>query len=88
MRLDKFLCDALGLTRKEATKVLKSGEVTLNGVVQKSGSAKVTEACQVEWQERAIELYGPVTLCCINLRVLSAHMKMDLITPRWFCLMK
>lgn len=36
MRLDKFLCDALGATRKEATKILKSGEVTVNEQVQKA----------------------------------------------------
>ncbi len=35
MRLDKFLCDALGTTRKEATQLLKSGEVTVDDVVQK-----------------------------------------------------
>ncbi|MGR5488467.1 S4 domain-containing protein, partial [Vibrio alfacsensis] len=38
MRLDKFLCDALGATRKEATKIIKSGDVTVDGVVQKSGA--------------------------------------------------
>lgn len=59
MRLDKFLCDALGATRKEATKIIKSGEVTVNGVMQKSGAFKVTETCVVEWQEREIAKPGP-----------------------------
>lgn len=40
MRLDKFLCDALGATRKEATKILKSGEVTVNEQVQKKWCGK------------------------------------------------
>ncbi len=54
MRLDKFLCDALGATRKEATKIIKSGDVTVNGAVIKTGSHKLTEQCQVEWQAREI----------------------------------
>ncbi|RZQ88789.1 16S rRNA pseudouridine(516) synthase RsuA [Vibrio vulnificus] len=59
MRLDKFLCDALGATRKEATKILKSGEVTVNEQVQKSGAVKVTEECVVEWQGRELVTQGP-----------------------------
>jgi 16S rRNA pseudouridine516 synthase len=59
MRLDKFLCDALGATRKEATKIIKSGDVTVNGVMQKSGAFKVTEECVVEWQDREIARSGP-----------------------------
>ncbi|HAS6241379.1 TPA: 16S rRNA pseudouridine(516) synthase RsuA [Vibrio vulnificus] len=59
MRLDKFLCDALGATRKEATKILKSGEVTVNEQVQKSGAVKVTEKCVVEWQGRELVRQGP-----------------------------
>ncbi|WP_375753780.1 16S rRNA pseudouridine(516) synthase RsuA [Vibrio sp. HN007] len=59
MRLDKFLCDALGATRKEATKIIKSGDVTVNDAVQKSGAFKVTEECVVEWQGREITHKGP-----------------------------
>ena len=59
MRLDKYLCDALGATRKEATKIIKSGDVTLNDVIQKSGSVKVTDNCVVEWQGREIQKPGP-----------------------------
>ncbi len=59
MRLDKFLCDALGTTRKESTQILKTGEVTVDGVVQKSGSFKVTEQAEVEWQGREITQTGP-----------------------------
>ncbi|MDE1326148.1 16S rRNA pseudouridine(516) synthase RsuA [Vibrio aestuarianus] len=59
MRLDKFLCDALGATRKEATQIIKSGDVTVNGVTPKSGSYKVTESCEVEWQGREIKPQGP-----------------------------
>ncbi len=59
MRLDKYLCDALGATRKEVTKIIKSGDVTVNDIVQKSGSCKVTDECVVEWQGREIAKPGP-----------------------------
>lgn len=59
MRLDKFLCDALGATRKEATKIIKSGDVTVDGVIQKSGAFKVTEDNSVEWQDREVRMQGP-----------------------------
>ena len=59
MRLDKFLCDALGATRKEATKIIKSGDVTVDDVMQKSGAFKVTEDNCVEWQGREIAMQGP-----------------------------
>lgn len=59
MRLDKFLCDALGATRKEATKIIKSGDVTVDGVVQKSGAFKVAEDSGVEWQGRELSKPGP-----------------------------
>lgn len=59
MRLDKYLCDALGATRKEATKIIKSGDVTVDDVVQKNGSFKVCDGSIVEWQEREIRKPGP-----------------------------
>lgn len=59
MRLDKFLCDSLGVTRKEATQILKSKTVTVNDVMQKSGATKVTEECVVEWQGNELRVQGP-----------------------------
>lgn len=59
MRLDKFLCDALGVTRKEATQLLRSGDVTVNEVPKKSGSVQVTDDCVVEWQDRVLKRMGP-----------------------------
>lgn len=59
MRLDKFLCDALGVTRREATHLLESKAVTVNDVIQKSGSLKVTEECVVEWQGNELHVHGP-----------------------------
>ncbi|MDA9556054.1 16S rRNA pseudouridine(516) synthase RsuA [Vibrio sp.] len=59
MRLDKYLCDALGATRREATKIIKSGDVTVDEQIQKSGSFKVKDGARVEWQDREIKAPGP-----------------------------
>lgn len=59
MRLDKFLCDALGVTRKEATMLLKSGDIKVNGSVLKKGAVHVTDECTVQWDERELVLSGP-----------------------------
>lgn len=88
MRLDKFLCDALGTTRKEATQLLKSGEVTVDDVVQKSGAFKLKETSCVEWQGREITLHGPRYIMMHNRMVWSARMRMVLTKRRLPCLMK
>lgn len=59
MRLDKFLCDVLGVTRKEATQLLKSGEVEVDGAVVKKGATQVNDQSEVLWQERELILSGP-----------------------------
>ncbi|MGR5067347.1 16S rRNA pseudouridine(516) synthase RsuA [Vibrio alfacsensis] len=59
MRLDKYLCDGLGATRKQATKIIKSGLVTVDGEVQKSGAFKVSEGSVVEWEGREVGMAGP-----------------------------
>lgn len=59
MRLDKFICDSLGITRREATRLLKSKEIFVNGTIVKSGATKLTEQCEVMWQERVLEAQGP-----------------------------
>ena len=43
MRLDKFLAEAAGLTRKDAKAVLGKGRVTVNSEVCKSGDRKLTD---------------------------------------------
>ena len=43
MRLDKFLCDTLNMTRSEAKKAIASKRVTIGSVTPKSGSAQVGE---------------------------------------------
>ncbi|MZI94802.1 16S rRNA pseudouridine(516) synthase RsuA [Vibrio sp. CAIM 722] len=59
MRLDKFLCDALGVTRKEATKLLKSCEIEVDGSVEKKGATKLSDDNEVMWQNRELVLSGP-----------------------------
>ena len=43
MRLDKFICKSTELTRTEAKKMLKSGEVRVNGEVAKNSAMQVHE---------------------------------------------
>lgn len=43
MRLDKFICKSTELTRNEAKKLLKSGEVRVNGDVAKNAAMQVHE---------------------------------------------
>jgi 16S rRNA pseudouridine516 synthase len=43
MRLDKFICKSTELTRSEAKKLLKSGEVRVNGEVCKNSAMQVHE---------------------------------------------
>ena len=43
MRLDKFLAEAAGLTRKDAKAVLGKGRVTVNSEVCKSGDRKLSD---------------------------------------------
>jgi 16S rRNA pseudouridine516 synthase len=43
MRLDKFICKSTELTRTEAKKMLKSGEVRVNGEISKNAAMQVHE---------------------------------------------
>ncbi|KXI22538.1 16S rRNA pseudouridine(516) synthase RsuA [Photobacterium sanguinicancri] len=59
MRLDKFLCTTLGITRREAGKLLNNKMIEVNGVVVKSTSMKITDDCDVEFNGRSLALTGP-----------------------------
>ncbi|QIM66909.1 16S rRNA pseudouridine(516) synthase [Mannheimia granulomatis] len=50
MRLDKFIAENTGLTRSQAAKVLKSGEVTVNGNIEKSGAVKISQEDEICYQ--------------------------------------
>lgn len=45
-RLDKFLCEALGVTRSEVKQILKTGTVSVDGKQEKDGARKVDPAVQ------------------------------------------
>ncbi|MBD1577320.1 MULTISPECIES: 16S rRNA pseudouridine(516) synthase RsuA [Vibrio] len=59
MRLDKFLCETLGVTRREATILIRRGEVCVNDAVVKVATGKITEQTKVTWQERVLPMPGP-----------------------------
>ncbi|MFA9489274.1 MULTISPECIES: 16S rRNA pseudouridine(516) synthase RsuA [unclassified Mannheimia] len=55
MRLDKFIAENTGLTRSQATKALKSGVVTVNGKIEKSGSAKISQEDEIYYEDQKLE---------------------------------
>ncbi|MDU8925247.1 16S rRNA pseudouridine(516) synthase RsuA [Pasteurellaceae bacterium LIM206] len=75
MRLDKFIAENSGLTRSQATRVLRQGRVTVNGCEQKCGAEKVSFADRIcldgdllEWVEEGAYLmfYKPQGCVCSN----------------------
>lgn len=54
MRLDKFTADALGITRSEATKLIKSGKIFVDGSPEKSGSTQIGENSVVEFEGKSL----------------------------------
>ena len=74
MRLDKFICKSTELTRNEAKKLLKSGEVRVNGEIEKNAAMQVHEnnSITVDTQEltartsRYFMLHKVVDSICSN----------------------
>lgn len=75
MRLDKFIAENTGLPRSQAAKVLKSGEVTVNGKIEKSGAVKISQEDEICYQGELLEwveegqyfmLYKPQGYICSN----------------------
>lgn len=73
MRLDKFIAEHTGLTRSQAGKALRSGVVTLNGVIEKNSAVKITaedlicfEGERLNWLEEGqyFMLYKPQGYVC------------------------
>ena len=75
MRIDKFICKSTELTRSEAKKVLKSGEVRVNGEVVKNAATKVHEnnIVDIDGQQlsartsRYIMVHKPLDTICSNI---------------------
>ncbi len=59
MRLDKFLCDSLGVTRKEANQLIKRKEISVDGAMRNVASIQVNDSSKVEWKERQLTISGP-----------------------------
>lgn len=55
MRLDKFIAENTGLTRSQAAKALKSGIVTVNGNIEKSGAAKISQEDDIYYEDQKLE---------------------------------
>ncbi|MDV2117316.1 pseudouridine synthase [Alcaligenes faecalis] len=58
MRLDKFLGESTDLSRSDARKVLKSGEITVNGEVVTKGTHVIQEGDLVCWEDEPLALIG------------------------------
>ncbi len=59
IRLDKFLCETLAITRSQATRILKEGRVEVDGETKKSGALKIAEDANVVFDEQPLALRGP-----------------------------
>ena len=73
MRLDKYLCDTLNMTRTEAKKAISSGRVFVGDIKAKSGSLQIEkeevflDGCPVEYQKFFyIMLHKPAGYVCAN----------------------
>ncbi len=73
MRLDRFLSQASGLTRSQAQRAIRRGEVRLDGVVVKDPGLHVPPPARVEFQDQIIVaalgpqyfmLHKPVGVVC------------------------
>ena len=58
MRLDKFICHNLNLTRTQAKSIIKKGEITVDGAVITNPSTHISPAAEVIYQEEAIHNIG------------------------------
>ena len=55
MRLDKFIAEETGLTRSQAAKALKSGVVSVNEEIEKSGARKVSTEDAIRYEGELLE---------------------------------
>ena len=62
MRLDRFISEATGMSRKEASKALQRETVTVDGIAQKKAAFKVPQGAEVLYNNTPLELSGPTYL--------------------------
>jgi len=58
MRLDKYLCDGLGITRKQSGRLIRTGDVYVDGKMTKKAACQVTADTCVMWKEQEVILRG------------------------------
>ena len=58
MRLDKYLCEALDVTRAWAKKIIRSGDVVIDGEVCKLAATHVLESSVVQYKEQTLSVVG------------------------------
>lgn len=67
MRLDKFLHNTLGISRSQASQILKSGSVTINDKIEKSGAYKLTETDVVKMDgETLVDHFSQATYVMLH----------------------
>ncbi len=59
MRLDKFVCDCTGLTRSQAGKLIRQGEILLNGLLCKQPAQQIKDSDVVLLDDEPLQLTGP-----------------------------
>ena len=59
MRLDKYLSNFSGLSRKEARQVIKAGDVLVNGVMLTDPTCSIADDAEVQWSGLHIAPAGP-----------------------------
>ncbi|KFZ37353.1 16S rRNA pseudouridylate synthase [Shewanella mangrovi] len=58
MRLDKFICEATGLTRNLAKRALKQGDIAVDGILVKDAGFKLHPEMQVTLEGELLSLVG------------------------------
>lgn len=58
MRLDKFIAENTGLTRSQAAKALRAGQVSVNGETEKNSARKVSEQDDICFEGEKLEWVG------------------------------
>ncbi|RDE19717.1 pseudouridine synthase [Motiliproteus coralliicola] len=62
MRLDKFVSQASGLSRKQVQKLIRKGEVSVDGECCRDGATKVMPQQSVCLDDEPLQLRGPIYL--------------------------
>lgn len=59
MRLDRFLCQTTGLTRSQAQRAIRDGDVSVDGTVMRDAGMHVGTAARVVYGDDVLVLPGP-----------------------------